>query len=203
MYREGGKRAEAERPPAEFVYDDADRGRRRPPGVALLQAMSLPVGVAGILSMLVGPTAGLVGLVASGALGIWWWRRPPPPGVVLRVEGGALIVQRGADKWPGIRYPLVDLVDVALDTKTIQRVEDGGSAIPGMRFVDSRVGPDLDIARIVLVPRVGEPMALTDERGAHMNATEWLGKIRVFLRKNGWVPMDERASDEDADADGV
>jgi hypothetical protein len=24
-----------------------------------------------------------------------------------------------------------------------------------------------------------------------MTATEWLGKIRVFLRKNGWVPLDE------------
>jgi hypothetical protein len=26
---------------------------------------------------------------------------------------------------------------------------------------------------------------------AHMTATEWVGKIRVFLRKNGWVPLDE------------
>jgi hypothetical protein len=26
----------------------------------------------------------------------------------------------------------------------------------------------------------------------HFEATDWLGRIRVFLRKHGWVPEDER-----------
>jgi hypothetical protein len=39
---------------------------------------------------------------------------------------------------------------------------------------------------------------LTDEYFAHMDSTEWLGKIRVFLRKNGWIPADERKKDKTA-----
>jgi hypothetical protein len=30
-----------------------------------------------------------------------------------------------------------------------------------------------------------------------MDATEWLGKIRVFLRKHRWLPEDERPSQVD------
>jgi hypothetical protein len=212
MYREAAAQSERERPPAELVYDGIDRGGRRLPGVGLVQAFSLPVVIAGALSAKVSPTAGLVGLVVSGAAGVWWLRRPPQSGVVLRVEHGELLVIPRGKKEPKARFKLTNLTNVALDTKTIQRVEDGGSAIPAMRFADSRVGPELDTARIVLVPRQGSSLPLTEAHVAHMDATEWLGKIRVFLRKHGWVPADERGDehgpdsideDEDEDEDAV
>jgi hypothetical protein len=45
------------------------------------------------------------------------------------------------------------------------------------------------------------PFPLVGEgRAPHSEATTWLGKIRVFLRKHGWVPEDERQVDE-VDAD--
>jgi hypothetical protein len=210
MYREPGAPSSSEKAPAELLYDGLDRAGRRPPGIALLQAMSLPVLVAGVLAAKWSSTAGLVGLVVTGAFGIWWLRRTPQSGVVLRVNQSELLVFRHGKKEPEARFQLDDLVNVSLDTKTIQRIEEGGSAIPAMRFADSRVGPELDTARIVLVPRRGTSLPLTDAYVAHMDATEWLGKIRVFLRKNGWVPADERApdsvdeddDDEPASADG-
>ena len=80
-----------------------------------------------------------------------------------------------------------------MDTKTIQKVQEGGDAIPAMRFINATVGPELDTARIVVVGARGTRVPLTTEYIAHMDASEWFGKIRVFLRKSGWVPADERA----------
>lgn len=50
----------------------------------------------------------------------------------------------------------------------------------------------VDTARIVLVARGRPPIMLCDDHLAHMDATEWMGKTRVFLRKQGRVPFDER-----------
>jgi hypothetical protein len=34
-----------------------------------------------------------------------------------------------------------------------------------------------------------------------MDATEWLGKVRVFLRKHGWLPADERKREKQQQSD--
>jgi hypothetical protein len=91
-----------------------------------------------------------------------------------------------------VRMALGDLQDVALDTESIERVIDGPSAIPAMRFADARVAPPLDVARIVLSFRDGNSMPLTAERLSHLETTDVYGKMRMFLRKNGWQPADER-----------
>lgn len=191
MYRESAAVKIEEREPAELAYAAMDRSRRGKSGMALLQLFSFPAAAGVALSMLAGPTAGLVGLVGAGAGAVWWWRRAPHVGaVVLRVENGELCVLSGDGKREDHRFRLDD-VDVVLDTKTIQRVQEGGSAIPAMRFIDATVGPELDTCRIVVVAR-GTRVPLSDDYVAHMDASEWFGKIRVFLRKNGWTPADER-----------
>lgn len=201
MYRKSAAPvAEGARPPAELVYTATDASRRGSSAVAMFQLFSVPLIIGVALSMIVTPTAGLIGMIA-GALGaVWWWRRAPHAGgVVLRVENGELRVLSGNRKNEKERFSLGD-VDVELDTKTIQRVQEGGSAIPAMRFIDATVGPELDTCRIVVVGR-GKRVVLTEAYVSQMDATEWFGKIRVFLRKNGWTPRDEREVESERESE--
>jgi hypothetical protein len=188
MYRESATIDPKERPPSELVV--ALKGQdRRSSAVILFQLFTIPMLVAALLSATVTPAAGLVGLVVTGSFFLWRWRKRAQTGtIVMTVEAGELVVQAGRRALARIR--LGDLEDVALDTKAIRPVQEGGSAIPAVRFIDSKVGPEIDVARIVLVGE-GRSVRLHEDHVAHMTATEWLGKIRVFLRKNGWVPVDE------------
>ncbi|NOU30119.1 MAG: hypothetical protein HOO96_19630 [Polyangiaceae bacterium] len=195
MYRESADPEEGKSaPPRELHFLAVDRAARKGQGMALLQLFGLPVVVGVVASAIFTPTVGLVALLASAALGVWWWRRPASSGFLLTVENGALVVARFRGARPIVTVPLDELRNVSLDIKTIQRVEEGGSAIPAMRVLDSRVGVEVDTSRIVLQGE-GPAVPLGDLYIAHMDATEWLGKIRVFLRKNGWVPADERGED--------
>ena len=51
--------------------------------------------------------------------------------------------------------------------------------------------PEVDQKRIMLVGKTGS-VPLTEAYLASVDVTEWFGKIRVFLRKHGWVPESER-----------
>ena len=192
MYRQPASRSSAEEPPRELVYAVTQRDRSSSVGT-MFRLFSLPPIAALLLGALLTPEAGAAGLVAGAAWSIYSWRRAKSDGkIVLRVDDGVLAIGPVGEEKARIR--LADLTDVTLDGKSIQRVEDGGSAIPAMRFIDSKVGPEVDIARIVLVRDDLPDLPLTEEHVAHMDATEWLGKIRVFLRKHGWVPEDESAT---------
>ncbi len=173
----------------DLVYGAEASGGTKP-SMAVFQIFALPLLVAAIMSVTISPNAGLGGLVGSAIILIYLWKRKKTPDTVLRVESGAVqVLRRGRMK---ARFSLTELTNVRLDIKTIQRVQEGGSAIPAMRFIDSKVGPDLDTARIVLITEDKTELALTDDFLSHMDSSEWLGKIRVFLRKHGWVPADER-----------
>jgi hypothetical protein len=185
MYRES---AAVVRPRSELVVTLSPQDRQSS-ATALFQLFTAPLMVAVLLSVILSPTVGLLGLVATGAFVVWMWRRRGQAGrIVMAVESGDLIVQAG--RRPLARMRLEDLEDVALDLKAIRPVQEGSSAIPAVRFLESKVGPEIDVARIVLVGG-GSSVRLHESHVAHMTATEWLGKIRVFLRKNGWVPLDE------------
>ncbi len=189
----------AKRTPNELVYASTDASARNKPVMALLQLISLPVVVAGTLSILVSGTAGLIGLGASSVFAVWWWKRAPKLAEkTLRVDRGTLFVMRG--KHEEARYDLKNLVDVVLESKTVQKIQEGGSAIPAMRFIDSQVAPDQEVSRIVLVGAETKHV-LAEEYVANMEATEWMGKIRVFLRKHGWVPRDEQDDDGPPDSE--
>ena len=194
MYREQGTRPAGELPPSELVYSAVDRADRQRVGMLVFQLGGVGILVVSVLSAFATPELGLAGLAVSTGAIVWWWRRARSARlIVLRVERDELHVRLGGSSR---MMRLGDLVDVALDIKTIQRVVDGDSAIPALRFADSRIAPEVDTARIVLVGAEGQ-VPLTKEYVAHMDATEWLSKSRVFLRKHGWVPDDERDAPEE------
>jgi hypothetical protein len=188
MYRQSADPDPTERPPSELLVVLGGQDRRSG-AVMLFQLFTLPALAGVILSVVVTPTAGLVGLLGTAALTVWWYRRRARgERLVLSVVSGELVARAGSRELA--RVSLRQLEDVALDIKTIRPVEEGGSAIPAVRFIDSKVGPEVDLGRLVLVSE-GRTVRLHEAHVAHMTATEWLGKIRVFLRKHGWVPQDE------------
>jgi hypothetical protein len=178
--------------PRELDYAPMDESAGRDGQLALVRHVSMPLFGAVVGAWLIGPLGGAVALVMAIAASVWMWRtRKKAAGARLRVDGDVLsvsLVRSGREE----SFRLDDLANVELDTKTIERVMEGGSAIPAMRFIDAKIGPKVETARIVLVSESGRQVWLTEEYLPHFDATEWLGKIRVFLRKHGWVPEDER-----------
>jgi hypothetical protein len=181
-------------PRAELRYLAIDRASRQSTGMMALQIFSVPPLVALFSNAVFPPLATAVLASISAGWSLHWWRKPPVEAFLLRIEGAELLVSSASKKSRVARISLVDLEAVALQTKTIQRIHEGGSAIAAMRIIDSKVGPDVDTCRIVLECDSGD-VRLGEKYIAHMDATEWLGKIRVFLRKNGWVPANERESE--------
>lgn len=97
---------------------------------------------------------------------------------VLRVDDRGLEVTRERLHGAPLRIALADLVDVTLDRET----KAGG-----------RGGSATERVRLRLVRRAPEaPIFVPDERLTPIEAQEWYGKVRVFLRKHGWVPEGER-----------
>lgn len=115
-------------------------------------------------------------------------RRAP----VLRIVTGELELRDVPGVSPSARAPLGSLHDVMLDTKVVRRILEGDSPVPVVRFLEGKPGPESSISRIQLVFEDGRTVALGEDYVPHLVATEWLGKVRVFLRHHGWVPRDER-----------
>ena len=134
------------------------------------------------------PAAALVAIL------LWYnaRRQRKRPGATLTVEDSQLVVV-DAEGQELLRVPLDELDDVTLDTKTVQPVQvsvtTGG--IPDIRSIHSPVGSGIDNSRIELVT-VNDVIRLTEHYTSNIDATEWFSKIRRFLRKNGWTPLDER-----------
>jgi hypothetical protein len=193
-YRTPAEREPEPRPPREFFYDAIDETAGRADGmIALVRHFSLPVMASMPVAWLLGQMAGFAALAGAAGYSVWSWRsRKKRGGAVLRVQRDVLAVEILGKHEFHDRLPIPDLADVVLDIKTIERVMEGASAIPAMRLIDPTVGPKVDTARIVLVGSAGREIPLTKDYLPHMHATEWLGKIRTFLRKHGWVPADER-----------
>jgi hypothetical protein len=194
-----------EPPPSELVYVAMNREKQ---GIqyAWMQLFALPV-LLGI-GVAIGTGISWLGLVVTIGAGVFAYRFRKKAlggdGAILRIEQGELKVYTRSGVAPLAVVKLRELSDVRLDIKTIQRVQEGDSMVAAVRFTNTTVGPAIDQARIVLVGRKTSKtpdrlqVHLTDEYFAHMDSTEWLGKIRVFLRKNGWIPADERKKDKTA-----
>ena len=189
MYRELPPQAP---PPAEFLYAVVDRERSRASGIAVLQFLLFPFATAIVLASVATPMAGLVGLVGTTAsMALWARSARRGDGILFHVDGDELSVVTARTKKPRARFRLTDLQDVTLDTKTIEPLIDGASPIPGLRAATAQPLPKVNETRIVLVTTHG-PLPLTEAYLASVEVTEWFGKLRVFLRKHGWVPEDER-----------
>ena len=179
---------------AELVYVSKDQERVVGATRAALQ-IGIAGAVGGVLAAGAGaPAIGVLVLATSAGLGLWRWRRAPEvAGIVIAVEQGTITVATRGSKHALLRERLVNVLDVALDTKSIRKVVPGRDAIPAVQFINTSVGPEVDVARIVFhLADEQEPVRLSDQFVAHMDAVEWVGKIRSFLRRQGWVPADER-----------
>lgn len=133
---------------------------------------------AGGLAKLVSPAAALVPL-AFAVVYVLVRKKSDAGRFVLRVDDAALEVTRERRAGAAARIALADLVDVTFDRKT-----QGG----GRGAVTERV-------RLALERRAPEPpVFVPDERVTPIEAQEWYGRVRVFLRKHGWVPENERAN---------
>ena len=202
-YRIKDEVSREERPRAELVYRAGDAERYVAPARAAMQ-----IGIGGATAAVVAagagvPELGLGALAGAVALAIWRWRRgPDASGLSLRVEDGALVVTVCGSKEVLAHTRLVDLRDVSLDTKSIRKVEPGRDVVPAVQFINTQIGPEIDVARIVLdVAGRPAPLRLTEAFLAHADSVEWVGKIRVFLRSHGWLPEDERTRASDPDTD--
>ncbi|MET0791243.1 MAG: hypothetical protein ABW061_06945 [Polyangiaceae bacterium] len=126
---------------------------------------------------------------------LWWRNRRlvARPQATLSIEGARLLVANRYSR-EILDVPLSDLLDVELDTKTIQRVQDNLSAdvLPHFRLLHGQVGSATDVSRIVLVTSKLE-LPLTEEHVSSSYTTESFGHLRRFLRNHGWLPKDERA----------
>lgn len=195
-YRESFTVGRAEPAPVELVCTALDRDIGRKAGVGVLQFLMLPATVGGLLAPWCGWVAGLCGTVGTGLFILRWWRRQRRvEDCVLRVEDGKVAVWSRGLQRTCLRFG--DLADVALDSKTIRPVVDGGGWIPAARLIDTRVSPDVELSRVVLIDGEGHAIPVGDRYIAHLDAMEWLGRIRLFLRKNSWIPEDERETGEE------
>jgi hypothetical protein len=107
-------------------------------------------------------------------------------GLRVSVADGVMVVEVYAA--PPVRYWLSELDNVTLDSKVVN------SALITLPMELSHEMGRAPRARIALVVRgQPDPIPLSEGYFAHMDASEAFGKLRVFLRKHGWVPEDERA----------
>jgi hypothetical protein len=179
--------------PAELVYRSHDRERHASAARAAARLWIGGVLLAGAVYSAGFEAVSAMCLVVVAAYAVVRFRRHPEgAGVVLRVKHGELdvIASQPAAR---LHVPLGRIANVSLDTKTIRKVQEGNAVTPALRFLDSKVGPEVDVARIAFdVDGYSQPVNLSEAYFAHMDSIEWLGKIRVFLRAQGWVPQDER-----------
>ncbi len=167
-------------PPRELVVDakPAPADQSDSSGTAMLPFLG-PAVVAGTLAKYVSPMMGLLGL-GVGVLVVLVLRRPDLGRFVLRIEGEDVVVFH--EKKPGepvARLALGDLTDVTLDKETTPGGGRAGGAKERVRLALERRAPE-------------DPVFLPEEHVTPFEGQEWLAKVRVFLRKHGWVPDDER-----------
>jgi hypothetical protein len=165
-------------PPRELVIDALPAPGDSSDGAGSAMApFAVTALVAGALAKFVSPTVALVPL--GLALVVVLVRRRSNEGrFVLRVVDGAVEVTRERRREPTARIALADLVDVTLE-RQVHASGRGGSASERVHIALERRAPE-------------GPVFVPDERITPIEAQEWYGKVRVFLRKHGWVPESER-----------
>jgi hypothetical protein len=175
----------SEAPPRELVIDAKPApGDSSDGGGSAMAPFALSAISAGVLAKIASPTVALVPLAA--ALVYVLVRRKAGEGrFVLRAGDGAIEVRRERRSEPVARIALADLVDVTLERQT-HATGRGGSAAERVRLALERRAPEA-------------PIFVPEERVTPIEAQEWYGKVRVFLRKHGWVPENERDSERESE----
>jgi hypothetical protein len=191
VYRAPAQPDLANDPSAELLFDPPSPEAATRIAVGLVVVVFVPILACVTLAVLLSPSAGLIGLVIVTPLCVWLRRRRTAQGVVLSVRDGQLTLRPRRPREPVFVVRLVDLADVTLDTTQWERIEHGTSARTALAAIEGR-RVDMATAGIVLVRSEGEPIVLGQRRLRYADATEWLGKLRSFLRRHDWLPEDER-----------
>jgi hypothetical protein len=165
-------------PPRELVVDATPApGDSGDGGGSAMAPFALGALAAGLLAKYASPTLAVVPL-GIAIVAVLFRTKSREGRFVLRVEDGALEVTRERRRGPALRIALADLRDVTLNRET-KAAGRGGSATERVRLALERRPPD-------------DPVFVPEERVTPIEAQEWYGKVRVFLRKHGWVPEGER-----------
>ena len=173
-------------PPREHVYDPKVVGRLAPGLLPLLILTAAGAIVGGAYD--VAPIGFLGGLVV-GVIVMLRIRKGSQP-VRFRVEKGRLIVDRGASTVIA-DVLLEDLLDVSMTTDTYDPRDNIRGQVVGFGVQAPKQHPSNE-SRIAIQVRGKGSIFLSDQNTKHLEAEEQLGKIRAFLRKSEWIPIDER-----------
>ncbi len=166
-------------PPSELLVDAApapgDASQGGGPGLA---PVVFPIVGCLLVAKYVSPNVGIAALGLC-VVALLYLRTMREGRFVLRVQDGILEVTRERPRAPGPRISLGELDDVTLERRKHNASGRGGASAERVRLALERRAP-LD------------PVFFPDEAIASIEGQEWQGKVRVFLRKHGWVPRSER-----------
>jgi hypothetical protein len=166
----------------------------RNPGIAFFQFVVLGIFTVPILVTLALSLAGLgiwsyAGGVVTAFVAYRMYRRNQRPrNVRLWVRANEVHVADGARSFT---LPLAALDDVTLEKREIKKHREGTPILPELMMVNASVDAATEIVRITLVGD-DTSFTLTEEWQPYSAGLEGMGKVRVFLRKHGWVPPSER-----------
>jgi hypothetical protein len=183
----------------ELVYRPQGRTDRFAAGYSGFRMFGPPAVVGCVVGWFWSQTAGVIAFCLLVGRAIWLSRKKPKDVIVLRVDDGLLTVRPMGSEMEAFSVRLVDLHDVVLDTKSVQRVLETSANVVniGMGPLTPSVASATDTNRIALETATRKPYALTEEYFGHGDTTEWFAKVRVFLRSVGWTPLAEREDDSE------
>lgn len=191
-YRAAAPPEPVAQPPRELTFRSSDLESHRGASRKLFTTMLAAAVPAIALSAIELPAAAMTTMLVAFAVGLWRWRTSADVlGIVLRVGEGELTVERQRGRERLLAVPLKSLDDVLLDTKSIQKLR--RNTAPSSFGIGTSMDGAIDVSRVVLVPKEPDDLVpLTESHIAHTDAVELAGRVRRFLRANGWVPSDER-----------
>ena len=132
------------------------------------------------------PAAALLG-VATGVAAVWVFRRASRvPATLFRIAQGEVQLVNGEGQVTRT-IALSAIRDVAIDAATlhlVKRDDDESYIVRTDSEVRSRIFLELDAP--------AAPLPLTSVLVTHASCVEDSGRIRAFLRRQGWLPFDER-----------
>jgi hypothetical protein len=169
-----------EAPPKELIVDAKPApGDSSDGSGGAVAPIAISFAAAGLLAKLVAPWAGLVAVVVAAI--VLYLRRPPQKGrFVLRVvHEKQLEIRREKESSPLSTIPLDEILSINLDTQTKAGGRGGSSQVERARLALERRSP-------------ADPIYVPEDHVTPLEAQEWLAKVRTFLRKNDWLPEDER-----------
>ena len=185
-----GETAESPSSSASIEYVCTDIDARGSGLLVLARTFGVPLLVGGWAAAWLSVSVGVLIMLCGPLVELWTRRHGFRTKLSLIVDNHRLEVSSSSGQLVAAVY-LDELLDVELESREVQAVRDGGSSIPAMRIIEPHIEPPSLRSRIVLVTS-SAMLRLATAYDHHAEAMSSMGKIRVFLRRHGWLPEDER-----------